>query len=309
MAAEKLPILSYATPLQRLGRFRLLRILVPFCAGLALGGCVASALAWIVPDFALSADYSFMGLVLALAYVGATAFYALVVLAALGCSSRAYFARPAKTIVVVGIACPVSAATLVAAAIVLSVLVSPGGWMLAAWSLAVQIMIVLSAIAAPFMLVRRTQFEVAHDPARDRRPLTAARIAAGLVLYAAMVAGGRWIALKSFDHECRSLAAWLITNHPTPGAYSGLALPANRKRLADTGTVDAVVLPDGRVVLVLKREDLWEGWTGMIYCSGPIKPGEIAADAYGLHVIISGIPQHVVRKQLDSQHFIAGWDE
>ena len=53
--------------------------------------------------------------------------------------------------------------------------------------------------------------------------------------------------------DCEQAISSVKTSHPDPGVYRQLALPAQFHRLAARGTVDAVVLPDGRIVLLLKE--------------------------------------------------------
>jgi hypothetical protein len=79
--------------------------------------------------------------------------------------------------------------------------------------------------------------------------------------------------------------------------------------------VDAVVLKDGTVILLLKTSLGWHhNWSGIIYSSSPLTPSEINDDSYGRpQVWISGKPDgpnlledHFIETKLnDCLYFVA----
>ena len=109
----------------------------------------------------------------------------------------------------------------------------------------------------------------------------------------------------SVSRDCEQAISWVKTSHPDPGVYRQLALPAQFHRLAARGTVDAVVLPDGRIVLLLKETTgEHERRTGMIWSNSPLKPSEIGSDSRGRDRIrIDGIQDHYIGEKIDDRHY------
>lgn len=121
-----------------------------------------------------------------------------------------------------------------------------------------------------------------------------------------IVAAWRRIERSSLDCRCAMLAAWVKATYPGPGACPDVPLPPSFTPLAADGSVDAVVLADGRVVLVLKTAPGWHhNWSGFIFASGPIQPNEIGTDPYGRpEVTIPGLPMHFIERPLDDRHIL-----
>ena len=111
------------------------------------------------------------------------------------------------------------------------------------------------------------------------------RIIAGVVLLMLLAASA--VALNALrerviDRDCERAAAWVRSNHPAPGSYPSLPMPAEFRWLSIHGGVDATVLKDGTVVLLLKTLIGWkDNWEGIIYSSSPLKPSETAGQADG----------------------------
>jgi len=108
-----------------------------------------------------------------------------------------------------------------------------------------------------------------------------------------------------FNRDCEQAISWMRTNHPAPGVYHQLALPEQLSRLADCGTVDAVVLPDGRIVLLLDETvGEHEYRRGVIWSNSPLKPSEIAQGPYGRDRIrIKGLQDLYVTVKIDDRHY------
>ena len=107
------------------------------------------------------------------------------------------------------------------------------------------------------------------------------RIIAGVVLLALLVgSAGVLNALRerAIGRDCERLISWVRSSHLAPGAHD-LALPAEFHWLSVTdGKVDATVLKDGRVILLLKTSFFghdYSNWRGILYCSAPLKPHEL----------------------------------
>src|SRR5258708_6313563 len=98
-------------------------------------------------------------------------------------------------------------------------------------------------------------------------------VIAGLVL---LVVGGTaalWSHWREahFERECDAVVAWVGTGHVLPGTYPALALPPNLSHVADFGRVHAVVLPDGRVYVVIPTKLGWHhNWEGVLRGSAPL---------------------------------------
>jgi hypothetical protein len=100
------------------------------------------------------------------------------------------------------------------------------------------------------------------------------------------------------ERDCARLAHWLCA-HQAPGSYSALALPGKFARLSDAGSADAIVRPDGGVVLVLKIQ-----WFELIYSSSSNAPPEIKTDSFGRRYLpISGQPAYLIDTQLNGNFY------
>ena len=98
----------------------------------------------------------------------------------------------------------------------------------------------------------------------------------------------------AIDRDCEQVIAWVRSSHPAPGSYPGLPMPAEFRWLSIHGAVDAVVLKDGRVVLLLKTLLFGhdnDSWKGIVYSSSPLKPGELYKDDRGVWILIRDTPQ------------------
>jgi hypothetical protein len=139
---------------------------------------------------------------------------------------------------------------------------------------------------------------------------------AGMVLIPlagfASVVVQQWNYVITLDQKLQNITAWVSANHPTPGSYPALPLPAAFQSLSENGTADAVITHDGCVILILKTELAWHGnWSGIIYSSRPIFPAEFGKEytAEGRPAIrIEGLADHFIVKQIDNQHFRAACD-
>jgi hypothetical protein len=187
---------------------------------------------------------------------------------------------------------------------VICVASSPSGWL--EWSAywTGYAMVWLTVLVAPFLLVKWRERQTSTE-SRKRPTLTLLKkIGVAVVVVAALLAIGRWAAQRKFERDCEKLALWVKSIHPNPGSYRDLDLPASMRSLSADNTVDAVVLPDGRVVLMLKASIGYKGnWSGVIYASGSVTSGEIGTDPDGLSHI-NGLPWHFIEKQVDARHFI-----
>jgi hypothetical protein len=108
-----------------------------------------------------------------------------------------------------------------------------------------------------------------------------------------------------FSRDCEQAISWVRTSYPAPGVYRQLALPPQLHRLSARGTVDAVVLPDGRIVLLLKETvDEHEWRRGIIWSSSPPKSSEIDRTPHGRDRIrINGLQDVYVTVKIDDRHY------
>ena len=83
---------------------------------------------------------------------------------------------------------------------------------------------------------------------------------AGIVLLPLLVGGANVLnALRerAIGRDCEPVISWVRSSHLVPGIHQNLTLPAEFRRQSADGRVDAVVLEDGRVILLLKTSLGW----------------------------------------------------
>jgi hypothetical protein len=311
MSDDQSQILSYARPLGKMpGRFRHLWAVLPFGVGLLIGGFLNGCLSIILPDFAPSpmADSGFAVMSLIAAPVLGSV-YAFIVLLFTGfLSSHARRARPLWFTGMIGIMFQLFAGGLYELFNILCTVASPSQSLVSVGFFSGAVIVFFAGILLPFGLLRWRESQVtprptSHVRARWLTPLLV------LSLCAVMFIAARWAAVRAFERDCREVAAWAKTTHPKAGSYTALPLPNSQRLLSGNGKVDAVLLADGRVVLVFRMSvsDSDNGhWSEIIYASGPIASAEIGKDPSGRsHILIDGLSEHVIEKQVDAQHFNA----
>ncbi len=138
---------------------------------------------------------------------------------------------------------------------------------------------------------------------------------AGLCLCAAAVGGFyslHALYQRRLLRDCDQVVAWVRATHPLAGKYPGLKLPPALRGLSDPhdGTVDAVVLPDGRVFVLIRNSiGIHHNWWGFIHASAPLLPSEIGKDAYGRpQILIDGLDENFVDEKVNDRHYNAGFD-
>lgn len=122
-----------------------------------------------------------------------------------------------------------------------------------------------------------------------------------ILFFLAMVAIGAVYGImhrRAVEKSCQQLALWIKSDH-APGAYKAIALPARFQDLAIDHTANAVVFPTGRVVLLLRTSNGWQGhWKGIIYSTTPLESRDIASDSKGRpKVHIQGLADHVITER------------
>ena len=119
-----------------------------------------------------------------------------------------------------------------------------------------------------------------------------------------------WAKERAFSRECEQTILWVGANYGKAGVYPRVALPSNLKSLSEDGTVDAVVLPDGRIVLLFKETLEWHhNWSGFVFTSAPLKPGEIGRDSYGRPTIqVNGLDEHFVEERVNDRLYRVRFD-
>jgi hypothetical protein len=306
MSPEPVQILSYATP-ERPRRFGHVRIIFPFCGGLLAGGAAAAVILALTPDFAMTRAYYCFSLLAVLAYLILAATCALIVLLVMAwISALPRVPRSARFAGTVAFVCPVVGTTFTLFFYVLAVLTSPPDWMVPYGVPVALLPASLMMFAAPFFLVERTRSRESPNAAPRRFPVNRTPSVVLVLAFLAMIETGRWMAWNEFDRQCRAIVASARPHCPTPGSYPNLTLSDRQLWLLDWGdNFDAFVLNDGRMLILLKRGNFWTGWTATVYFSGPIKPGEIGPGSNGkTQILIAGMPDHYVWRQLDSQNVI-----
>ncbi|HZL38044.1 MAG TPA: hypothetical protein VFC78_22200 [Tepidisphaeraceae bacterium] len=114
---------------------------------------------------------------------------------------------------------------------------------------------------------------------------------------------------RSIERKCDLLATWVKTTHPA-GAYPSIALPAGFADMSEDHTVNAVVLPDGRVVLLLRTSLGWHhNWSGTVYCTTPLQSADFGQDANGRPTInIKGLDDHYITEKASNHLYHVAFD-
>ncbi len=302
-----LPKLDYDST-HSASRFKHLKVIFPFSLGLLLGGAVAALMVTLAPAFTGQTGLWMIAIPVGLVFA---AIYALTVLLLLGCfSSQPRVRSPVTTSAIIGIYIPFLAIVIVLMDSMACIVLSPPDWLAISSSWIELSLIILMVLVAPFLLVRWRDQQLPEDLERRRVRSFLKRGILTLVLFSMILGFGIWAAERMFNRDLEIVAAWVRKTHPLPGVYYGVALPTSQHSLTADSATDAVVLPDGRVVLLLRATIGWHGnWWGIIYASGPLNPNEIGTDAYGRPTItIKGIPYNYIEKTVDLQHFNAAFD-
>jgi hypothetical protein len=300
-------VLSYAHPAKTRGRFRLLWAVLPFAVGLLIGGLLVWGLQFALPDFADSDEKDglmpILALILCVGCGGGYAFFILFIIAL--ASSRARCAGPWWVNAMIGIGYPLLVGLLLTSMRVVAVVTSPSTPLVVTIGVISAALIFLSGIAVPFGLVRWREFEKAQGSSASRRRRFWALLLTPILGLTALGLARR-AAVWAFDRDCRTVVEWVKSIRPLPGDYGAIPLPPSQRLLAVDGTIDARILPDGSVLLVVRRfMNADESWSEVIYASSPAAASQIATDAFGKRkVVLAQIP-HFVEKQIDSQHFTA----
>ena len=131
-----------------------------------------------------------------------------------------------------------------------------------------------------------------------------------------LIAGALWygslLRQRRILSDCDKVVAWVRATHSSAGKFPGLKLPPALRRVSDPneGTVDAIVLPDGRIYVLIRSSLSWHhNWSGFIHGSAPLLPSEIGKDAYGRPVIlIDGLREHFVHEKVNDRHYDVRFD-
>jgi hypothetical protein len=312
MDNERIPVVSYASP--QIGHSRLRRLLpllslFPFWGGIIAGVLLSAGISAFGPAEPLWTNEAMSGF-FALAVLIAAELIISIVLFFLCClSADRVVPRPWADVIALGMVVPVFAigfGQLVHAQYGLiraNYQAEMNGFDLLAGLSALLI------IAMPFLLVRRGRTtESTGSPSPFRRYILAFAAPPIAALISSVVI--QRIQARNFDRQCADLAVWVKANYPTPATHAGLKLPAQFQALAADSAVDAIVLPDGRVVVLLKTS-FWghDCSSGIVYSSGPIQPSEIGPDGYGRQQItFPGISSCYIEQKVDDRHFIVRFD-
>ena len=143
------------------------------------------------------------------------------------------------------------------------------------------------------------------------------RIIAGVVLSILLVGSAavlKPLRERAIGRDCEQLMSWVRSSHLAPGAHQ-LALPAQFQRLSVIdGKVHAIVLKDGRIVLLLKTSlNSQHGYyQGIVYCSGPLTD-MIDEERQAIYILEPKMPPveellqcGIVKKVNDHLFFVVG---
>jgi hypothetical protein len=311
MGDEQAPLLAYATSATRPSFFRPLWAILPFSGGMFLGLLVAAGVLACQPDLSRPAPTFELWPLIVLLCLFLGWLFATAVLFLICCfSTRRLGCRRWQVTTSLGLASPLFLTSAGLLVHVISVVTASTQSVEDACLKVVMLLTAAIALATPFLLIRWRQSDTLPQR-KGRQPRRLAMVVAGMVaLEAALVVAWRWSEKTMLERDCVNLAAWVRTSYPLPAAHSDLVLPAPFRSLSGDGNVDAIVMPDGRVVLLLKTSLSWHhNWSGFIFATGPILPAEVGTDAYSRpQVTIHGLSDHFVGKQVDDRHFAVAFD-
>jgi len=298
-------ILNYAAPVKKPSRARILFVIFPYGAGLAIGGFLSLLMLWVAPDFVPFGRLSDVAMGAALIVACGIALVELPAIALI--SPKLLAMRPWLVVTLLGIVVPVVPTMVLETGMLIS-LASPPHWFGVAIGVVFLGVCGIGALAAPLVAIDWRPPSAGARPRKTKRFLWRVGTAAvAVVLYVAIV---RWSGDALFDRECGKLADWIRSSHPSPGRSFTLTLPGARSNMAEDHRVHGATTTDGKVVFILKTSlGFHHNWDGYLYSSGPIAPNEIGPDGWGrTQVRIPGLPYHYIAKQRDSRHFVVGSD-
>jgi len=311
MGDEQAPVLAYATSATRPSRFRPLWAILPFSGGMFFGLLVAAGVLACQPGLSRpSPTFEGWPLIVLLGLVLGWLFATTVLFLICCFSTRRLGSRRWQVTTTLGLAAPLFlTATGLLVHVVCVVTASTHSEEDAGLGVVLQLPMAI-ALATPFLLIQWRQSDIL-PPQKGRQPHRLAVAVVGMVaLEAALVVAWRWSEKTMLERDRVKLAAWVGMSYPVPGVHSDLVLPAQFRSLSADGNVDAIVMPDGRVVLLLKTSFSWhQNWSGFIFATGPILPAEVGTDAYSRpQVTIHGLSDHFVAKKVDDRHFAVAFD-
>ncbi len=96
------------------------------------------------------------------------------------------------------------------------------------------------------------------------------------------------------------------------GTHTAVDLPPSLGHLSQDGKVNAVVTPNGRLIVLFKTHIGWkENYEGFVYSDAPLRANELGTDSYGRSIIqIVGLDKDypVIQKQLRTHWFEVYFD-
>jgi hypothetical protein len=171
-----------------------------------------------------------------------------------------------------------------------------------------------SGLVLPFFLVRQHQ-----DGSRPRKRHVA-RLAGAIVLcVVAALAVSKWGA-RSASHlrlpDCTAVVAWVRSTHTAPGDYKDLTLPSSLEYLSNDGRVEAVLLSDGRVILLFQSETPWISFCRYtLFSSSPLTGYEVGVSHpdpwftshWGYPELrVAGLPNFCIFSTLSPSDYVVG---
>jgi hypothetical protein len=281
----------------------------PFVCGMLLGALLSVGIADFGPAQPLWTDGTLPGFFLVAALIAAALLAPIVLFVTCTVASGRVIGRPWTDAVALGMVVPIFGISLGECVHVRYGLTNANYRAEANGFLLDAVVSALLAITMPIVLVRGRRAigpsGITGHFGRFLLAFTALPIAA---LVVAVVV--QHVQARAFDRGCADLAAWVRMTYPSPATHAQLPLPGRFRSLASDHYTDAIVLPDGRVLLLLPTS-FWghDCSSGIVYLSGPVRPGEIGTDNYGRpQFTFPSLLECYIEKQIDTQHFIVAYD-
>jgi hypothetical protein len=170
------------------------------------------------------------------------------------------------------------------------------------------------ALALPFLLVRRR--ENGSRPRKQHAAWLAGLIVLCIIASLAASKRGAKSASRLRLRDCNAVVAWVRSTHTVPGDYKDLTLPSSLEYLSNDRRVEAVLLGDGRVVLLFQSETPWISFCRYtLFSSSPLTGYEVGVghpdpwftSHWGYPELrVAGLPNFCIFSTLSANDYIVG---
>ncbi|HZZ42554.1 MAG TPA: hypothetical protein VFE58_06430 [Tepidisphaeraceae bacterium] len=169
-------------------------------------------------------------------------------------------------------------------------------------------------LVLPFFLVKR------QNNGSRRRKQRVVRWAGAIILcvgaFLAVLKRGTKQPSRDQLRDCNTVVAWVRSTHSDPGDYKNLTLPPSLDYLSNDGRVEAVLLTDGRVILLFQSEKPWISFCRYtLFSSTSLTGYEVGTDHpdpwftphWGYPELrVTGLPNFCIFSKLSPNYYVVG---